>query len=407
MGPLIPYGIINPEWSMLIIFMIGLGFGMILEQAGFSSSRKLVGTFFGYDFVVLKVFFTAAIVAMIGIIIMDFYGILDTSAIFVHSGFLKAVLIGGMIMGVGFILGGFCPGTSVAAASIGKIDAMFFVAGLFAGIFVYGEFFDSFQGLFSGRYFDRETIYSLIGLEKGTFVFWLIIIALGAFGFAAFLESGVRDESLSINSINYQGYGLEVLLLVTVAFIIAFLPTKSINSFNERSETKVFAKVVNEKHQISTDEVAYNMLHKETQSLIIDVRNESAYSKFHLPGAINIPYTEITSDKWQNALLNKNGKTVLVSNGGILAEKSFILLTRMGYDKIYVLDGGINQFVKDIFHTPKPDKNVIKKEIHDQYRFRQRAAKVFRTGSDEIKSTKNSVQPPVQVPQTVQASGGC
>jgi len=407
MGPLIPYGIINPEWYMLIILAIGIGFGMTLEQAGFSSSKKLVGTFFGYDFVVLKVFFTAAIVAMIGIIMMDFFGMLDISTIFIHSGYLKAIVTGGVIMGVGFILGGFCPGTSVAAASIGKIDAMFFIVGLFGGIIVYGELYESFQGLFTGRYFDREYIFDLVSLEKGTFVFWLIIVALVAFGFAAFLESGITDQRLKPNAIDYRGYGLEILLLITVAFIIAFMPTKRINTFAEVDEASVFNKTVNEKHFMSSDEVAYSILHKEYPVKIIDVRNEDDYRQFHVPGALNIPFSELQNTVWESTFANSDEKTVLISNGGVLAQKAFVWLTRKGYENIFVLDGGLNHFIDDIFHMPKPDEDVIRQQIHDQYRFRQRAAKVFRTGSDEIQTTKKGNTPRVEVQQPVTTSGGC
>ena len=61
MGPLIPNGIIPEEWNSIIAILIGIAFGFILEASGFSSSRKLAGVFYGYDFAVLKVFFTAAL----------------------------------------------------------------------------------------------------------------------------------------------------------------------------------------------------------------------------------------------------------------------------------------------------------------------------------------------------------
>ena len=55
-----------PEWAdLLFALLIGIGFGFALEQAGFSSSRKLAGMFYGYDTTVIKVFFTAAIVALV------------------------------------------------------------------------------------------------------------------------------------------------------------------------------------------------------------------------------------------------------------------------------------------------------------------------------------------------------
>ncbi|MEZ4848849.1 MAG: hypothetical protein R3B93_09585 [Bacteroidia bacterium] len=56
MGPIIPSAGISDEINFLIAFIIGIGFGFALEQAGFSSSRKLAGMFYGYDTTVLKVF---------------------------------------------------------------------------------------------------------------------------------------------------------------------------------------------------------------------------------------------------------------------------------------------------------------------------------------------------------------
>ena len=71
MGPLIPNGVIPYEWNNIIAILIGIFFGFILEASGFSSSRKLAGVFYGYDFAVLKVFFTAALVSLIGILLFS------------------------------------------------------------------------------------------------------------------------------------------------------------------------------------------------------------------------------------------------------------------------------------------------------------------------------------------------
>jgi hypothetical protein len=55
MGPLVVNGIISENTNLFLAFLIGIGFGFVLEQCGFSSSRKLAGVFYGYDTVVLKV----------------------------------------------------------------------------------------------------------------------------------------------------------------------------------------------------------------------------------------------------------------------------------------------------------------------------------------------------------------
>ena len=102
---------ITTEWSFILALIIGIGFGYILESAGFSSSRKLAGVFYGYDFVVLRVFFTAAIVAGLGLVYFDYLGWMQMSDIYVNKFYVGSAFLGGAIMGLGFVIGGFCPGT--------------------------------------------------------------------------------------------------------------------------------------------------------------------------------------------------------------------------------------------------------------------------------------------------------
>src|SRR5690606_15184773 len=101
MGPLIPLLGISEEFNLLIAFIIGLGFGFVLEQAGFSSSRKLAGMFYGYDVTVLKVFFTAAITAMLGLIFFNHMGIIDMSIVYINPYYIQSAIVGGVIMGAG------------------------------------------------------------------------------------------------------------------------------------------------------------------------------------------------------------------------------------------------------------------------------------------------------------------
>ena len=61
MAPLVSYEQISQNTNLFLAFIIGIAFGWVLESSGFSSSRKLAGVFYGYDTVVLKVFFTGAI----------------------------------------------------------------------------------------------------------------------------------------------------------------------------------------------------------------------------------------------------------------------------------------------------------------------------------------------------------
>jgi hypothetical protein len=188
MGPIVTLAGL-PEWIDLLFAMaIGIGFGFALEQAGFSSSRKLAGMFYGYDTTVIKVFFTAAIVALVGSQFMSYFGLLDLNLVFVNEFYVNAAIIGGIIMGAGFIMGGFCPGTGLSALSIGKIDAMVYAAGGLTGAFLFAETYPYIQNLANGNYKGPVRIDEALGISPGLFTFLLIAAAALMFWIAEIAE---------------------------------------------------------------------------------------------------------------------------------------------------------------------------------------------------------------------------
>ncbi len=178
MGPLIPQEIIGADWNLFIAFVIGIGFGFVLEQAGFSSSRKLAGMFYGYDTVVLKVFFTGAITAMLGLLFFSLFGWIDLNLIYVNPTFLGSAIVGGIIMGAGFIVGGFCPGTSFSAAAIGKIDGMVFIGGLFIGVFFFAEGYPLIEDFYMSGSMGPLKVSEVLGISGGVVTLLIIIAAL-------------------------------------------------------------------------------------------------------------------------------------------------------------------------------------------------------------------------------------
>ncbi len=191
MGPLIKLGAIDAGWELLIALLIGIAFGFVLEQAGFSSSRKLVGLFYGYDFVVLKVFFTGAIVAAIGLVFFNYFGWINLDRIFVNPTYLWPTLVGSALMGLGFVVGGFCPGTSACAAAIGKIDAMVFLGGIFIGIMIFAFGYPLFEEFYKSGAQGRVLVHEYLGISRGLFLFILTTVALGIF----WLSVGVQRKN--------------------------------------------------------------------------------------------------------------------------------------------------------------------------------------------------------------------
>jgi len=170
--------------NLLIALLIGMGFGFALEQAGFSSSRKLAGMFYGYDATVLKVFFTAAIVAMIGARILSSLGMLDMSLVFHNYFYPGPAIVGGIIMGAGFIMGGFCPGTGISAAAIGKIDAFVFLLGGGIGAFLFAETYPLIDSFHNSGFKGPVKLSDSLGMGDSLFILLVVIMAIIMFWLA-------------------------------------------------------------------------------------------------------------------------------------------------------------------------------------------------------------------------------
>ncbi len=406
MTPLYPLGIIDQGWYLVIIFFIGLFFGLVLEQSGFSSSRKLAGVFYGYDFVVLKVFFTAGITAMSGLVILGYFGVVDLSLITINSNFLVSAVTGGVIMGFGFILGGFCPGTSVTGAVIGKIDAMFFILGIFIGIFVFGAFDTTFNKLFTGYYFDHEMLTTTFGLSKHLLVFLFILMALGAFMVATYFEKKSTKGLKPTNKV-YSRLGLEFLMAVLIGVIILFLPQQKAKGIRQMDEKQVLAAVSDPEANMSADELAYIILNNPKKATLIDIRSAEEFNLFSLPGSIHIPVDELLMRDHRELFRDPLKQKVLISNGGVEAAEAQVLLARKGYPKVRILEGGLNRFTEVIFKENETPEGITGIAELSRYRFRKRAAMLFSGEGGELNLPQLGKKNAAPVITAKPSAGGC
>ena len=193
MGPLVP-DIISPELDLIVAFLLGIAFGFVLEQAGFSSSRRLTGLFYGTDFTVLRVFFTAGVTAMSGVLLLSHFGLLDMDIVYINPTFLQSAILGGVIMGLGFVVGGFCPGTSVCGAAVGKIDGMIFVLGGLVGIFLFGESYPFVMSIYTAGSYGDLIVSQPLGITQGQFALMLIVVAVAAFAITTRIEKRVNRD---------------------------------------------------------------------------------------------------------------------------------------------------------------------------------------------------------------------
>ncbi len=187
-APFFKHGLFGDEASLLVAFVIGIGFGFFLERAGFGSARKLVSQFYLNDMAVFKVMFSAIVTAMLGVTYLSWVGFLDLSMVYLVPTYWKAQIVGGLVLGVGFVVGGYCPGTSVVSMATGRLDGLTYVLGVAAGTLAYAVAFPSLQGLYTAGSMGTKTLPQALHLSHGVVVFAVVLMAVGGFAGASWVE---------------------------------------------------------------------------------------------------------------------------------------------------------------------------------------------------------------------------
>jgi len=161
---------ISQAASLGLAVLVGIGFGFFLEKAGFGSARKLVAVFYLHDMAVVKVMFTAIVTAMAGLFVLSAMGSLDLAELYIEPSNYTAAILGGLVFGAGFVIGGYCPGTSLTAAATGRLDGVAFLAGIFIASYAYAELLSGFDAWLAASARDDVTLPGLTGIPMGWFV---------------------------------------------------------------------------------------------------------------------------------------------------------------------------------------------------------------------------------------------
>ena len=398
MGPLVPY-IISEEFSLVIAFFLGIGFGFALEQAGFSSTKKLVGLFYGYDFTVLRVFFTAGVTAMAGVLLLGHYGLLDLSVIYVNPTFLNSALVGGAIMGAGFIIGGFCPGTSVCALAIGKLDALAFLVGAGLGIFAFTESFPLLEDFYRAGEMGQIRVSDFFGMSNIAFGFILAVIAIGAFIAVWYVENHVNNRKSIISTDKRNKYIGAAMALFVILGVVAFLPGEKEIINSRIAEAKRQQKC--EFKEMSGDKLASEIVNRYYALNIIDVRPPEEFEKYHLPLAINIPFDQMMERRYEPVFKQRLKTNIFYADNDTLVRMACLKAKYIGKSDNYILKESAKEFHNMFFEAEPPPAYASKNEI-EVYTFRNTSAEKM---NDLVDALKN-IGAPVKR-EKVAIKGGC
>jgi rhodanese-related sulfurtransferase len=337
------------QWGAYAVYLvIGFAFGYVLEIAGFGNSRKLAAQFYFRDLTVLKVMFGAIVTAMVLIFAASGLGLLDYNLVWVNPTYLWPGIVGGLIMGFGFIIGGFCPGTSLVAAATAKLDGVMFALGVFFGIFLFGETVGLYEDWWYSSYLGRFTLPQWLGLSTGTVVLLIVLMALFMFWGGEQLERifGKKDPKAQPKW-RYVAAGALVLGAVVVLAIGQPSTAERWARISDEKEAQLAERAV----QIHPGEMLSLEEDTAIQVMMIDVRDEADYNLFHILDARHVPLSQIPDEI--PVLLQEPANTVfvLMSNGEEAATEAWKTMVAQAVPNVYILEGGINGWL-DTFADP-------------------------------------------------------
>jgi rhodanese-related sulfurtransferase len=425
----------------LVFLFIGLGFGAILEMSGFGDSRKLAAQFYFKDLTVLKVMFTAIVVAAVLIFLSSSLGLLNYDRLWVNPTYLYPEIVGGLIMGVGFIVGGFCPGTSLVAAATLKLDGIFFVLGGLFGVWAFGESVGYFEGFFNSSFYGRLTLFDWLGTSAGVVVLGLTLMALAMFYLAEIAEAHFGEPKKPVSWRSHSRLKLSaVASLLTVCVLLLALGQPTPQAKWARLQSGLAPNLETRAEYVHPGEVVELKKNPTLYVKILDVRSEADFNLFHLGGAQRLDPAEIARPATLKRMLTAPENTVffVVSNGERASTQAWQMLKASGVLNLYIIEGGMNKWLEVFPPEPcllakaesKPSGPA--EQLHYAFRYAvgaqsrsahpdsvrtrpwvtcpdgdQNAATTFAEAHDLVKSAAPAYVKKVKLQRQVATKGGC
>ena len=354
-------GQLNAPLGFAAALAMGFAFGLCLEKAGFGSSRRLSGVFYFTDMTVIKVMFTAMITAAIGLVAVQRMGLAAADSMYLLPAMLGAHAIGGIIFGVAFAMGGWCPGTAAVGLASGRLDALVFLVGLLGGSIAFNEAYpwvESWTALGSrGVVFLHQSL----GITQDQLLLGLTGLAVLLFWLCEVVERGPALARPGVGKLSLAGF---CALLCVGALVALNMPQISLRAPGPpvaavprpaalepaqtgaaQQEGALLAAVEKGHDHMEPWELAERLMAGDSTLLLVDIRSKEEFDAFHLRGAQNIALPHLPE-----ALAAKRGSGIIIlySNGMTHPAQARDALARLGFANIYLLTGGLDGFFEEV-----------------------------------------------------------
>jgi len=154
--------------------------------------------------------------------------------------------------------------------------------------------------------------------------------------------------------------GLAITAIVGGALaVVAGAPTRATRGNIDVSE---LARIVeHEEDHITAVELAKWIRDDKTGLRVMDIRSDTEFTDFHIPGATRVPLAEIARMRLDSA-----ATYVLYSEGGTHAAQGWFLMRARGVRNVFFLRGGLYEWVEQIMNphvasnTPQAQRDSIR-----------------------------------------------
>jgi rhodanese-related sulfurtransferase len=162
---------------------------------------------------------------------------------------------------------------------------------------------------------------------------------------------------------------------------------------------------------ITPDAIADMLVQKDPSLRLIDVRTPEEFDAYSMPGAVNIPLSNLLADEHKDILNQDAYVNVFYSNGSVYANQAWMITRQLGYENNFVLEGGLNYWFGNILSPQEPSPTSPDEEFA-KYDFRKSAAAAL--GGGGVVSAESTTSPVVKAMKPVvtakakkKPSGGC
>jgi len=212
--------------AKVLAIVLGLFFGIVLERNGFGRSTILAAQFYGRDNRVLKVMFSAIVTALVGLAFFRTIGLLDWSAMVVPKTFLYPMIFGGLLFGVGFVVSGYCPGTSVVAMASRKIDGALTFLGIVLGSVLFGILYPLYESFYLSGDLGVYRLPDLLHVPEPVVILAVVAMAIGAFLGAETLERKLARKDHESPPVSVKAVRNAVFIVLGIFAFSSFTPVQ-------------------------------------------------------------------------------------------------------------------------------------------------------------------------------------